>query len=327
MKNYKFKIGENRLVFVTQGPDKALEQTEKVPTPSLSALSEDIANDPNKLNESIKRLGASWERLGKSFEGLAKIFEPLGVDEEELEATLREPGANPDSADTTEPESPDWAEKQKSKPVDVSFKDYRHAEKASQRLKEHPDWSEYIKQSAQKYDIPVSTIVAFIAKESGFNPLSKCPGSSARGLAQALDKTWRTYQIKTGQPNADRNNPKDSIEFMAWYCRDLINGVNSKIDREGLPQDYKLSGADVKNLYMSYNQGPTGYLLLRVYLDNPTAENFKNLRSFQKCVRGHSADGKPIYGWQARADYAGRVASVAQAYSSDFENSDFKRTA
>ena len=325
MQKSKFKIiGENRLVFATQGPDKALEQTAEAPTSSLSGLNEDIANDPNKLNESIKRLGASWEKLGKSFDGLAKIFEPLGVDEEEIEATLREPEANPDSADTTEAEPADWKEK---KPADVSFKDYKHAEKASQKLKEHPDWSKYIKDSAQKYNIPVSTIVAFIAKESGFNPNSKCSGSSARGLAQALDKTWRTYQEKTGQPNADRNNPKDAIEFMAWYCGDLIKSVNAKIDREGLPQNYKLSGSDVKNLYMAYNQGPTGYLLLRVYLDNPTTANFNAMRSFQKCVRGHNADGKPIYGWQARADYAGRVASVAQAYSGNFENSDFKRTA
>lgn len=311
-------------MFATQKPAEAPEAAAKKPETGLSALNEDIARDPDKLSESIRRLSANWEKLGKSFDSLAKLFEPLGIDEEEIEATLREPGANTDSADTTEAEPADWKEK---KPVDVSFKDYRHAEKASQRLKEHPDWSEYIKQSAQKYDIPVSTIIAFIAKESGFNALSKCPGSSARGLAQALDKTWRTYQIKTGQPNADRNNPKDSIEFMAWYCRDLINGVNKKIEREGLPQDYKLNGFDVKNLYMAYNQGPTGYLLLRVYLDNPTAENFKALRSFQKCVRGHDASGKPIYGWQARADYAGRVASVAQAYSSDFENFDFKRTA
>ena len=186
---------------------------------------------------------------------------------------------------------------------------------------------EYIKASAQNHNIPVSTIVAFIAKESGFNPNSKCPRSSARGLAQALEGTWETYQNKTGQPNADQFNPKDSIDFMAWYCRDLINSVNAKIDREGLSQDYKLSGADVKNLYISYNQGPAGYLLLRTYLDNPTAANFNAMCSFQKCVRGRSADGKPIYGWQARADYAGRVASVAQAYANPFKWSDFKRTA
>lgn len=325
MQNAKFKIiGENRLVFETQGPDKALESATEKPTSSLAGLNEDIAHDPNKLNESIKRLGASWEKLGKSFEGLAKIFKPLGVDEEELEATLREPEVNPDSADTKETEPADW---EKIKPAGVSFKDYKHAEKASQRLKEHPDWSKHIEESARKYNIPVSTIVAFIAKESGFNPLSKCSESSARGLAQALDGTWRTYQIKTGQPNADRNNPEDAIEFMAWYCRDLIKTVNAKIDREGLPQNYKLNGFDVKNLYMSYNQGPTGYLLLRVYSNNPTTANFNAMRSFQKCIRGSDKDGKPIYGWQARADYAGRVAGVAQGYASNFEKSDFKRTA
>ncbi len=326
MQKSKYKIGENRLVFATKGQTDVPPSIAEAPTPSLSDLSKDIAKDPTNLNESIKRLGASWKDLTDATERITNIFKrfDVDVDEEEIEATLREPGANPDSADTTEAEPTDWKEK---KPVDVSFKDYKHAEKASNELNKHKDWMEYIKASAQNHNIPVSTIVAFIAKESGFNPNSKCPRSSARGLAQALEGTWETYQNKTGQPNADQFNPKDSIDFMAWYCRDLINSVNAKIDREGLSQDYKLSGADVKNLYISYNQGPAGYLLLRTYLDNPTAANFNAMCSFQKCVRGRSADGKPIYGWQARADYAGRVASVAQAYANPFKWSDFKRTA
>ncbi|MBI4994652.1 transglycosylase SLT domain-containing protein [Candidatus Peregrinibacteria bacterium] len=310
-------IGENRLVFATQKPAEAPPQTLEAPTGQLSALNEDIADDPNKLADSIRRLGASWEKLGKSFDGLKKLFEPLGVDEEEIEATLREPGANPDSADTDEPEPSDWLEKQKTKPSEarnVSFKDYKSAEEASQRLKEHSDWMDWIKEAAQKYNIPVSTIVAFIRKESGFNPRSKCSRSSASGLAQAMEGTWKTYQIKTGQPNADRFNPKDAIDFVGWECKDLINTVNRKIDREGLPPEYKLNGLDVKHLYVAYNQGPTGYLLLRVYLDNPTAANFKKLRGFQQEIRGYNAEGKPIYGWEKRTKYAESVANVAQAY-------------
>ena len=113
MQKSKYKIGENRLVFATKGQTDVPPSIAEAPTPSLSDLSKDIAKDPTNLNESIKRLGASWKDLTDATERITNIFKrfDVDVDEEEIEATLREPGANPDSADTTEAEPTDWKEK------------------------------------------------------------------------------------------------------------------------------------------------------------------------------------------------------------------------
>lgn len=309
------KIGENRLTFATAKPEAPQAAAEK-PDTGLTALNEDIAKDPDKLSESIRRLSASWEKLGKSFESLAKLFEPLGVDEEEIEATLREPAANSDVAEVDKAAEENPPEEQTKPPQGIDKKDFANAKHAAQKLSENPTWMDYIKNASRKYDIPISTIVAFIQMESCFNPKSKKPGASAEGLGQIIKNTFAEYKKSSKALDGDRLNPETAIDCVAWVCRSKIDGVNNNPTCE---EKYKLKPTDVANLWLAYNNGAKGYIVLRRYLDNPTQENFAKLRPFQKETR--FKNGKKIFRYQVAVEYSQRISNVAQAYKGNFESS------
>lgn len=330
MQNYNLKIGENRLVFLVKQPDKAPEAAEKPTLAGLKAnlqqnadkevtdilghpLSPGIAGDPDSLAKAVTRLEESYNKFDQSLDRLYAVFAPHGVSKKDIEPYLEnkdrnEPWENPDTADTAEPEPPDW----KDKYIGTSWKDHNHAQHAANKLKEIPDLARYVKESSTKHGVPESTIVSVIEMESGWNVKSKCPTTSATGLCQAIDKTWNRYKGEINS-NAQRTNPKDAIDFVGWYCKDLVSTVNRMIDRagpnSGFKQEYKISVTDIENLYMAYNNGPAGYLVLRRYKDNPTDENFKKLTDFQKKIK---KNGK--YDWENRYNYAKSVARVAKAY-------------
>lgn len=321
IQNPNDKIGENRMVFATAKPEAPAAAAEK-PDIGLTALNEDIARDPDKLSESIRRLSASWEKLGKSFDSLAKLFEPLGVDEEELEATLREPGANPDVAEVDKAAEENPPEEQTKPPEGIDRKDFAHAKHAADKLSQNPSWKDCIEKASAKYDIPKSALIGIMKMESGLNSKSKAIGASAEGLGQIMPNTFARYKKSSEALNGDRSDPETAIDCVAWVCRNNINSVNNNPTCEA---KYKLKATDVANLWLAYNNGAKGYIVLRRYMDNPTQKNFAKLYPFQKSTR--FKNGQKIFRWQASVEYSKRVASVAQAYAVNFENSDFKQTA
>lgn len=52
-----------------------------------------------------------------------------------------------------------------------------------------------------------------INKESSGDPNAKNPKSTAHGLGQLLNSTWKTYG------KGDRNNPVDQVAAMARYVK------------------------------------------------------------------------------------------------------------
>ena len=90
-------------------------------------------------------------------------------------------------------------------------------------------WYKDAKKSYDKWNVPISTQLAFINQESSFiqfaNPERKkligiIPWkrpSTAFGYAQVIDPTWDWYKKKTGNFNASRANFGDVTDFIGWY--------------------------------------------------------------------------------------------------------------
>ena len=90
-------------------------------------------------------------------------------------------------------------------------------------------WYKHVKNSSEKYGVPVHLIIAFVNKESGFNRWAKPERtklfkiipykrpSSSFGYSQAIDKTWDQYKNETNNMLALRSRFKDSVMFIGWY--------------------------------------------------------------------------------------------------------------
>jgi hypothetical protein len=154
--------------------------------------------------------------------------------------------------------------------------------------------------------------------------------SSAHGLAQAMGFNVPTYARKrygdfrnenphlTLSAEPDLYNPLIAIDFAGYHLKEIISSVNRIVDgkmgaREGFKPQWKLEpGGDVTHLYMAYNNGAYGYLVLRRYLENPTKANEAGLVWFQQRKK-RDKNGNEILEGVARARYATRVAQVASA--------------
>jgi len=240
-------------------------------------LSPEKMEDPANFMEALNTLSS---KIGMAMDKIAALFAHIGVPPSEIEAALHVPGAAVTSPEEPEPES-----------------------KIS--TTEHLGM---IKESCAKYGgkIKPSTVCAIIKMESNWDPEARPKGkngkylSDAYGLAQATTKTFNEYKRETGNINAQQNNPKDAIDFTAWYCNILIKRV---ANLNPAPK-YLIDPNDVEHLYMAYNNGPAGYITLRTYLDDPTPANFNSLQKFQR----NNND------WKPRSEYAKKVAVVARNY-------------
>lgn len=77
----------------------------------------------------------------------------------------------------------------------------------------------YIREAADKYNVPFAVIKAMIATESGFNPNAQSDKSSAKGLMQIVDGTAR----ELGYSPAEMLNPQKAIDAGAKYIASLKN--------------------------------------------------------------------------------------------------------
>lgn len=124
---------------------------------------------------------------------------------------------------------------------------------------ERPHWFKAMKQTEQKWGVPVSVQLATIGRESSFvadaRPMKtekgwfftrQVPRSSAYGYAQAIDGTWDWYLRDTGRRRADRTDFADASDFIGWYMNlnTRINGVSSR---------------DAYNQYLAYHEGKAGF--------------------------------------------------------------------
>ena len=145
---------------------------------------------------------------------------------------------------------------------------------------EHYFWYKYIKNSSEKYNVPVHIILAFVNKESGFNRYArpertklfkiipyKRPSSSL-GYSQAVKKTWEQYKNETNNPLALRTRFKDSVMFIGWYI-----SKTHKINKIPLNDSYRQ--------YLNYYLGWGNYA-------NKTYQSDKKAIIFAKSVKKQS---------------------------------------
>lgn len=124
---------------------------------------------------------------------------------------------------------------------------------------EQPEWYYAAELASRRWQVPVTVLMAIMYHESGFVADAKPPrpwllgiipwfrSSSAYGYAQAKDETWSDYLAATHNPDKDRDDFADAIDFIAWYCR---------LSQRKL----KIAENDAKRLYLAYHEGHSGYL-------------------------------------------------------------------
>jgi len=72
---------------------------------------------------------------------------------------------------------------------------------------------EKIHDAAIEYGVPEEVALALAACESTMNPYAQNPRSTAKGLYQFTDRTWRYIKAQGHQFDADENIK----QFMIWY--------------------------------------------------------------------------------------------------------------
>lgn len=125
-------------------------------------------------------------------------------------------------------------------------------------FKEKKDWYKAARKARDRWGVPISTNMAFMHQESGYNSKAKpgrkkilwvIPGprkSNAFGYPQAKKETWAWYKREAGNWGADRDDFADAIDFIGWY-----NHVSH--ERNGI------SKTDAYRLYLAYHEGHGGF--------------------------------------------------------------------
>ena len=134
----------------------------------------------------------------------------------------------------------------------------RNLDNACALADERPKYFRAMKAAERDWGVPVPVQMAVIHQESKFIGNARTPvryalgvipmgrQSSAYGYSQALDDTWREYQLDTRNGGARRDDIRDATDFMGWYF------VQTE-QRLGIPR------GDARNQYLAYHEGRTGY--------------------------------------------------------------------
>jgi hypothetical protein len=125
-------------------------------------------------------------------------------------------------------------------------------------FRENTRWYRDAHASNKRWDVPIPIMMAIIHQESRFAadakpPRQTClwifPGprpSSAYGYAQAGNEAWAQYQESTGNSRAYRDNFRDAIDFVGWYCH--MSHLRCGISKH-----------DAYSLYLAYHEGHGGF--------------------------------------------------------------------
>ena len=126
-------------------------------------------------------------------------------------------------------------------------------------FREKAFWYRESIKAEQRWNVPVSVMLAFIHQESHFRARAKPPrrkflwifpgrrASNAKGYAQAINDTWKMYRKATGRSLlANRTDFSDAVDFIGWYNNESAMRLN--IDR-----------SDAYKLYLAYHEGWGGY--------------------------------------------------------------------
>jgi len=116
-----------------------------------------------------------------------------------------------------------------------------------------PDLASIIREAAAKHGVSPETLLRIAQIESNMDPNAANKDSSARGVFQFIDKTWKAYG--KGQDVLD---PVANADAGARFVRDNANTLRTQLGREPAPWE----------LYLAHQQGAGGAGSL---LANPSA--------------------------------------------------------
>jgi hypothetical protein len=134
----------------------------------------------------------------------------------------------------------------------------RSLDNACSIVKERPEYLRAFRATERRWGVPVHVQMATIYQESKFKSNARPPFryaagvipvgrlSSALGYSQALDATWREYQVETGKRSARRTRISDASDFMGWYMNITRKRNNVLL-------------SDARNQYLAYHEGHTGF--------------------------------------------------------------------
>lgn len=125
-------------------------------------------------------------------------------------------------------------------------------------LRQRPAWYDYARAAEARWEIPTSTLMAFVQVESGFRRAARPPwqyalgvipwerASSAYGYGQIQDGAWAEYRAARPGIGRSRHDMEDVLDFIGWYN----HHTSLRLD---VPR------SDTKHLYLAYHQGRSGY--------------------------------------------------------------------
>ena len=134
----------------------------------------------------------------------------------------------------------------------------KYPQNACKIFGEKYSYLKYSRAASKKWNVPISSILAVINKESGFRRFAKPKRtklfkiipyrrpSSSLGFSQAVNKTWDLYKKENNKPIALRFSFKNSSDFIGWYFW-KTNKIN------------KVSLKDTRNMYLNYYLGWGAY--------------------------------------------------------------------
>lgn len=319
--------GLNRNVQEGLTPETAFEQVQSV------------KNNPDQFRETLVAAVTFFALIGTSAKLIRDFFDRtnrklnLGIENNEADwqAVLRPP--LPQINDETGPDEGEKAEGRvrngRENPAQFGRGDFKRAQHAYEVIGQDAALAGHMQTAASRHEIPVDVLRATAAIESNFNP-NAGPGI---GFAQVMPSLTHEYTQRYAEYRKERGDsslptrpdfrePGTAFDYMAWHYKNIIQWVNTKIAKdqrsgnaEGFKPAYRLDAeSDPATLWLAYSNGPTGYLRLRSYVDNPTPENYAKLPKFQRAEKRFG--GRTLAVWQAKLEYAKHATGVAQAYAS-----------
>lgn len=139
-----------------------------------------------------------------------------------------------------------------------NFSAPRELDNACSIVSERPAYLRAFKAAERKWGVPVPVLMAIIYQESKFIGDNRTPHqyalgvipigrqSSAFGYSQALDGTWKEYQVAEGGRGARRDDIKDATDFMGWYMKQTRDQVGIALD-------------NTRDQYLAYHDGRSGF--------------------------------------------------------------------
>ena len=169
----------------------------------------------------------------------------------------------------------------------------KYPQNACKIFGEKYSYLKYSRAASKKWNVPISSILAVINKESGFRRFAKPKRtklfkiipyrrpSSSLGFSQAVNKTWDLYKEENNKPMALRISFKNSSDFIGWYFW-KTNKIN------------KVSLKDTRNMYLNYYLGWAAYKNKAYEKDRKAIIFAKNVEKQAKIYKNQLRECKSI---------------------------------